>query len=159
MAIFVKLKAAVKDVATLEVATLTSDTGLSLEHDMTDDQKTQLADARTAVATTKTAYETNATPANKTALTQALDTLSDVEKSIGLYDPTNIFSRIQVALGTSSSVELVAYTRFELDGDSVNYINRENESLVGTHTQLVATARESRAALFNTVKSVISGDE
>jgi hypothetical protein len=71
------------------------------------------------------------------------------------FDLTNgsnesVFEAIRSNLAQS---DLVAYTRFELDGDAVNFVNNKEEftTLVEDHSILVESALETRKTLFNTI--------
>ncbi len=74
--------------------------------------------------------------------------LTETEKALGIYDPKDLFSKIRVALPTA---DLVAYSRFELEGDSMNFINSNPavEPLVNRHHHMVAASQEARKALFD----------
>ncbi|WP_282016433.1 hypothetical protein [Marinifilum flexuosum] len=66
----------------------------------------------------------------------------------------NVFEAIRKNITQS---DLVAYTRFELDGDAVNFVNNKEEltALVEDHSILVESALETRKTLFNTVVSTV----
>ncbi|BDD03791.1 hypothetical protein [Aureibacter tunicatorum] len=67
---------------------------------------------------------------------------------------SDIFTKVQASLG---SADLVAYTKYELDGDSVNFIT-QNENLtrlVNEHNELVKSSLETRKVLFNTIYDAV----
>ncbi|WP_430817079.1 hypothetical protein [Carboxylicivirga sp. RSCT41] len=73
----------------------------------------------------------------------------------GQIDLTNdgnqeIFAKIRKNLGQA---DLVAYTKFELDGDAVNFVNKGDEvtALVDEHALMVKSALETRKTLFDTI--------
>ena len=83
-------------------------------------------------------------------LTNANDDKFDLSKTSN----DDIFTAIRAKLNQS---DLVAYTRFELDGDAVNFINNKEEmaTLVEEHSIFVDSALETRKALFDTVLNTI----
>lgn len=84
----------------------------------------------------------------KRSLREAERQLKETEKALGIYDPKDLFSKIRVAL---PKADLVAYSRFELEGDSMNFINSDPavEQLVNKHHHMVAASQEARKALFD----------
>lgn len=84
----------------------------------------------------------------KTVLREAERQLKETQKALGIYDPKDLFAKIRVALPTA---DLVAYSRFELEGDSMNFINSNPavEQLVNKHHHMVAASQEARKALFD----------
>jgi hypothetical protein len=70
----------------------------------------------------------------------------DLNKDTG----KEVFTAIRNSLTQS---ELVAYTRFELDGDAVNFISGDtaNAPLIDKHTLLVTSALATRKALFESI--------
>ncbi|MPQ46965.1 hypothetical protein GCQ56_08040 [Marinifilum sp. N1E240] len=83
-------------------------------------------------------------------LTNANDNKFDLSSASN----NDIFTAIRAKLDQS---DLVAYTRFELDGDAVNFINKKEEmaALVEEHSLLVDSALETRKTLFNTIYSAV----
>lgn len=71
-----------------------------------------------------------------------------------------IFSKIRAQI---SAGNLVGYTRFELDGDAINYVNSDLRQdqifLLEAHKSLIAGAQESRKGLFDFVVSVLRGKD
>lgn len=59
--------------------------------------------------------------------------------------------------GNLAQSDLVAYTRFKLDGDAVNFISNKEElsTLVEEHSILVDSALETRKTLFNTIYNAV----
>jgi len=51
----------------------------------------------------------------------------------------------------------VAYTRFDLSGDAVSYVSKNEEvaALADKHALMVESALETRKALFNTIIQVV----
>lgn len=86
--------------------------------------------------------------AAKKVLREAERQLKETEKALGIYDPKDLFSKIRAAL---PDAHLVAYSRFELEGDSMNFINSNPavQSLVNSHHHIVAASQEARKALFD----------
>ncbi len=86
--------------------------------------------------------------AAKKVLREAERQLKETEKALGIYDPKDLFSKIRAAL---PDADLVAYSRFELEGDSMNFINSnpDVQSLVNSHHHIVAASQEARKALFD----------
>ena len=155
------------DLLNLEVATMTSSEGISLEPEVTPEEEAQLT---AGVETLKTARQSltqaisdaggDSTPAVKAAkkeLKSATQALVALQDSIGIFDPRNTFARILAKLGKTPKVELVAYSRFEIEGDSVSYISRDdaNQDLVASHGKLVEASQQSRKALFEFVKDIV----
>jgi hypothetical protein len=104
MALKEKLAAAINDLSTLEVATLT----------------------------------------NK--VDQEIDLSGDSTK--------DIFTAVK---GSLKQANLVGYSKFELDGDAINFINQDDSlsGLVDEHKIMVSAAQESRATLFDAVFAAI----
>jgi len=67
---------------------------------------------------------------------------------------SDIFTSIRQNL---SQANLVAYTRFDLDGDAVNYVSKSEEvtALADKHALMVESALETRKTLFNTIVQVV----
>lgn len=65
---------------------------------------------------------------------------------------SDIFNDVKASLNQSN---LVGYSRFELDGDSVNFINQDEgfASLVEEHKVMVSAAQEARKTFFEAVFS------
>jgi len=65
-----------------------------------------------------------------------------------------VFEKIRTKL---SGANLVAYTKYELDGDSINFISQKDElsDLVKEHSELVKSSLETRKALFGSVYAVV----
>lgn len=78
-------------------------------------------------------------------LTNKVDTPID----LGL-ETKDIFKSVKASLNQS---KLVGYSKFELDGDSVNFVNQDEElaSLVEEHKVMVSAAQEARKTLFESV--------
>ncbi len=163
------------DLSSLEVATLTKLTGrtgsLSLVEKPTSDQQDTLDDAKAKVKAEQDnllAVLAKPIPENLTkqkereekkkkrgeirdakgVLREAERQLKETEKALGVYDPKDLFSKIRAAL---PDAHLVAYSRFELEGDSMNFINSnpDVQSLVNSHHHIVAASQEARKALFD----------
>lgn len=75
---------------------------------------------------------------------------------LGTNSNEGIFKSIRDNLKQS---DLVAYTRFELDGDAVNFVNNNEKfsTLVEEHSLLVDSALETRKTLFNTIYDTVEG--
>lgn len=154
----------VEDLITLEVATLTStiSDSFSLKDDETKYQNQNYIDANTACETAKTDLLSEiGKPDNnqkirvaKRKLKQAQKNLELVKEALGIYDPKDIFSKVRAKL---SDAQLVAYSRFELEGDSINFINNNSDfaALNNQHKEFVAASQEARKALFDTVSKFI----
>lgn len=163
------------DLSSLEVATLTKLTGrtgsLPLMEEPTPDQQRTLDDAKAKVKGEQDnllAVLAKSIPENltkqkereakkkkrddirdaKKVLREAERQLKETEKALGVYDPKDLFSKIRAAL---PDAHLVAYSRFELEGDSMNFINSNPavEQLVNKHHHMVAASQEARKALFD----------
>jgi hypothetical protein len=65
-------------------------------------------------------------------------------------DTAGIFKAVKESLNQSN---LVGYSRFELDGDSVNFVSQDESlaSLVEEHKVMVSAAQEARKTLFDSV--------
>ncbi|TDF38217.1 hypothetical protein EYS14_11015 [Alteromonadaceae bacterium M269] len=160
---FDRLKQIAEDLITLEVTTLTSvnNTPISLVADDIDDTplvaaKNELSAAKTQLVADIQAGDSATIKASKQKVKDAEGKIRDLEKALGVYDPKDIFSRIQGQLGTNENIQLVAYSRFEIEGDSVNYVNNNDalKGLVSSHGELVAASQESRKALFEFVRNL-----
>lgn len=105
-------------------------------------------------------------PLNLTPIKNAIEDVATLEVAT-LTNPNNaqidlaasttngdIFTAIRANLNQS---KLVAYTKFELDGDAVNFINSNEElvPLVEKHAALVSSALETRKTLFESVYQAV----
>lgn len=84
-------------------------------------------------------------------LTNPANTTLDLTK----FENNNaLFKAIQASLTQSN---LVAYTKLELDGDTINYISSDPAlaALVDKHTAFVNTAVESRKTLFTSIFTAV----
>lgn len=150
-----------EDLVTLEVATLTSDDG-SIQLDQQtiseEDQKVInevqacVNDARKALmeAYQKGENDERDKTAIKTArkaYKRASKDLNDVKQTLGVYNPKDIFSHIRSGL---AQADLVGYSRFELEGDSVNFVSNKDShaSLYDMHKEFIKSAQASRSALL-----------
>ncbi|NQY07507.1 MAG: hypothetical protein HRT68_15250 [Flavobacteriaceae bacterium] len=101
----------------------------------------------------------------KKTVKDALDDLATLEvatftgKEIDLSqstDTTKVFETIQATLTTST---LVGYSRFEVEGDSMNYTNSDlgpdKQYLLDAHSSLVEGAQKSRKDFFDFVLKVM----
>ncbi len=172
------LKDVAEDLVSLEVATLTNvgEVPVSLakqplpqaDQDKVDAQTQELdrlrGDLVTTIATplqdpddeTEKADRKSKIKSLKSAVKTQQKIVKDIEMALGLYDPKDTFSKMQDILG-GANVQLVAYSRFEIEGDSIHYVNN-NESLrdlAAFHKELVAASQESRKALFDTVMKLL----
>ncbi len=160
------LKDAAEDLLALEVATLTNptDAPIPLKRELTDDEKAKLAAAEQAVTTKRAALvqlvsdeagRPQVREARK-ALRDAKKAVSELKDALGVYNPKDIFSAIQSNL---TAAELVAYSRFEIEGDSVNFVNNKEslKDIAASHKDMVAASQEARKALFDTVAKVFGG--
>ena len=90
-------------------------------------------------------------------------TLTNQKGTVGDNAPVNgattkeIFESIRAGM---ANAELVAYSRFELEGDSINYINNTPEvlNLVERHDEYVLAAQTARSEFFATAIKIIRGD-
>ena len=76
----------------------------------------------------------------------------------GSLDSSNdIFLAIRQGMAQS---ELVGYSRFEFEGDSINYVNNDPEvaNLVDQHNNMVIAAQTSRQEFFDTVLRILGID-
>ena len=164
-----KILNAAEDLVTLEVATLTnkSSDALSLSPDLTPAQQTQLDASNKAVDDAKKELlkeiksnesdrkkKRQAIRSAKDVLKEAEKQLGEVQKALGIYDPKDIFSKIKANL---SEAELVAYSRFELEGDSINFITDKEDlkELADSHKDMVAASQEARKAIFESARKMI----
>lgn len=157
------LKEVAEDLTSLEVATFTNkaNTDITINgEDLTPAQKTTVEQAKQKLTTAQTelltAYEggqKDIIKNKKQAVKQAEKNLSGIEDALGIYDPKDIFSRTRATISTDNNSVLVAYSRFEIEGDSLNFIsnNERTKDLTTNHKEMVAAAQESRQALFDTV--------
>lgn len=164
MAVLDFLKDVVEDLLALEVATLTNPTNtpIPLKRPLTDGQQTELTKAETNVSTKRDALvvlissgaDRKDIRAARKALRVAKKGLDELKDALGVYNPKDIFSAIQ---GNLTEAELVAYSRFEIEGDSVNFVNNKEslKDIVASHKDMVAASQEARKALFNTVKDLV----
>ena len=79
-------------------------------------------------------------------LTNKVETEFDMTKE----KTSDIFADVKANLNKSN---LVGYSRFELEGDAVNFINQDEglASLVEEHKAMVSAAQEARKTFFETV--------
>lgn len=79
----------------------------------------------------------------------------DAQIDLSNGSTSDIFSAVKASLTQSN---LVGYSKFELDGDSVNFVNQDAAlaSLVEEHEVMVTAAQEARKALFDSVFNAIS---
>jgi len=93
----------------------------------------------------------------KNQVTDPADSDSDTNKKINSKE---IFNVIKQSLKESG--ELVGYTRFELDGDTINFVSdqttQETVFLLEGHKSMVAAAQESRAGLARFIGNVAGFD-
>ena len=160
-----KLTQAFDDITSLEVATVTSNDAISIQPQITGDNKTALDQLQQDVDTAKQELSTavtagttgDALTAAQTKVQNAKDALADKQKTLGVFDPKDTFTNIQAVIGTNTNVQLVAYSKFELGGDSLSYVtnNQELQSLVASHSKLVESSQASRAALVDTIKKFL----
>ncbi|MFY0601655.1 MAG: hypothetical protein JXR03_18420 [Cyclobacteriaceae bacterium] len=166
MSLAEKVKKIANDLATLEVATLTKvGSNLSLEKELKDAEKAELDRLTEAINTAhqelKDLREAEP-PASQTDIDSAIDNLNNAQKelrekqeSFGVFNPKDTFGIIKSQL---VNTDLVAYSRFELEGDSLNYIssNENLQGLVDQHKNMVEAAQASRTAFFDTVGRAIN---
>lgn len=160
MAVLDFLEEVVEDLLALEVATLTNPTNapIPLKRELTDDEKAKLSAAEQNVATLRaTLIQLISSEADRKeirkarkAVRLAKNALNELKDALGVYNPKDIFSAIQSNL---TEAELVAYSRFEIEGDSVNFVNNKEslKDIVASHKDMVAASQEARKALFDTV--------
>lgn len=153
------LKDLAEDLVTLEVATLTNkeDAPINLVTTLEPAQTADLEETKGKVDAAKNKLITAIKAGDRTKIRAAKKVvrarekdLNELEKALGVYDPKDIFSKIKAGL---VQADVVAYSRFELEGDSINFITSQ-ESLQGLaekHKDMVAAAQESRKTLFDTV--------
>ncbi len=172
MAVLDFLKDVVEDLVTLEVATLTnpSDKPIPLKRGLSDAEKAQLETAEAALTTAREELikqiETSEDPADdkkrrkeiraaKKVVKERKKSLEELKDALGIFDPKDIFSHIR---GRLTSAELVAYSRFELEGDSVSYVNNKQalQGIVASHKELVTASQQARKTLFETVGKFVS---
>ena len=71
-------------------------------------------------------------------------------------DPKNVFESVRNSL---TSATLVGYSRFEIDGDAMNYTNNnlgaKEAELVQAHKDLVVEARKSQKDMFDFALTVV----
>lgn len=161
MAVLEFLKDAAEDLLALEVATLTNptDAPIPLKRELSDDEQAKLTAAEQTVITKRAALvqlvsDDAGRPeirAARQALRDAKKAVSELKEALGVYNPKDIFSAIQSNL---TAAELVAYSRFEIEGDSVNFVNNKEslQDIAASHKDMVAASQEARKALFDTVK-------
>lgn len=162
-----KLKDLAEDLTSLEVTTLTNTNNATISLNAELPAPNPLTQEYVTLSTLKSdvisAINPDGAPANnqdelieqaKEAVKAQEKKIRDMEKALGVYDPKDIFSRIRKQLGTNEDVQLVAYSRFEIEGDSVNYINNNEtvKNLVESHGKLVEASQQSRQALFEMVR-------
>lgn len=153
-------KEILEDLTTLEVATLTNHIATSLEIHTEPAEPAANSDLGIAIKGVEdmrkallAQLKKNPTVRSdireaKRNLRIAEKQLEETQKALGIYDPKDLFSKIRAALPTAN---LVAYSRFELEGDSTNFINShpDVQGLVGLHHHMVAASQEARKALFD----------
>ena len=160
---------AVEDLITLEVATITNATDqFTLTTKLTDAQKKKLKEYEDKVDAARTALisEIDKDVPNekkkdkrqrirgaKDVLKEAEKQLSEVQKGLGVNDPKDIFGTIRTKLTDGN---LVAYSRYELEGDSINFVNSNPavQELTQLHKEMVASSQEARKALFQSAVSL-----
>ncbi len=167
---------AVDDLVSLEVTTLTKKGALDLSlkklegSDKTafDNAYKEVEDARkkllTILKTPPTDSDTDGSAkkgkirAQKKVLREAERQFDATKKALGIYDPKDIFSQVRSKL---MGADLVAYSRFELEGDSVSFINSDPEvqDLVAKHNELVTASQAGRKTLFETALRIIDKDK
>ncbi len=156
------LKDLAEDLVTLEVATLTNnqEKPIDLKIVLSDEQKAARKAAQDGVTAAKNdliaAIKAGKRPEirkQKKIVKAKEKDLSELEKAFGIYDPKDIFSKIKAGLTQS---DVVAYSRFELEGDSINFITSQDalQDLAEKHKDMVSAAQESRKALFDTVLKI-----
>lgn len=71
----------------------------------------------------------------------------------GNIGTSGIFTSIR---STLADEELVGYVRFELDGDTVAFVNNNPAyaDVLEYHKEMISAGQESRKALFETIKGV-----
>ncbi|GAB5528076.1 MAG: hypothetical protein Roseis2KO_59480 [Roseivirga sp.] len=160
MAVLDFLKEAAEDLLALEVATLTNPTSapIPLKKPLPDGGQAKLDAANAKVDSARDALvqlisnngERSEIRAARKALRIAKKELSELEEALGVYNPKDIFSAIQTNLDNG---ELVAYSRLEIEGDSVNFVNNKEslKDIVASHKDMVAASQEARKALFDAV--------
>lgn len=162
------LKDAVEDLITLEVATLThpTDEAIPLKRTLDEGEQAKLdaveADLNSAQnnlvdiisAPVQNDEENKQRRTNiraqKKVVKEHKKIVDEIKDALGIYDPKDIFSKIRAKL---DNAELVAYSRFELEGDSVNFINNKEslKDIAASHKDMVAASQEARKALFDMV--------
>lgn len=167
MAVLDFLKDVVEDLATLEVVTLTNPAGGPLDLGIPDED----ADADIQEIVTKIKKERSAlvtliksdVPADnagkktrKTNIKNQRKVIKELDKELeqmreakGIYKASEIFKVVKSKL---TKGQLVAYSRFELEGDSVSFITDDEQmsALTESHKDLVTASQEARKALFET---------
>lgn len=90
-----------------------------------------------------------------------LEVASFTGPQIALQDaenPSAVFETIKSKLTTST---LVGYSRFEIEGDAMNYTNSDlgegKKYLLDAHNSMVEGAQKSRKDFFDFVLNVING--
>ena len=155
----------IEDLATLEVATLTNkaEIPLDLTDKIVEDPDGNLKSAQKKVDNSKKellkllneSAERDKIRKKKVALKTAEKQLDEIKRTMGIYDPKDIFSKIRSQLNEG---ELVAYSRFEIEGDSINYVSSLDyvKELIKEHKNMVAASQEARKALFDTAIKAVS---
>ncbi len=170
MAVLDFLKDIVEDLATLEVVTLTNPAGGPLDLGIPDEKAdpdiqeiVAKIDAEreelikliksTSDAAKKKERKTNIK--NKRKVIKELDNeLNQMREAKGIYKASEIIKKVRANL---TDGQLVAYSRFELEGDSVSFITDDEQlsALTESHKDLVAASQEARKALFETVGNFV----
>jgi hypothetical protein len=77
---------------------------------------------------------------------------------LGQLDATNVFETVRASMKDAT---LVGYSRFEIDGDAMNYTNNnlgaKEKELVAAHKQLVTEAKDSQKDFFNFALNIVGG--
>lgn len=80
-----------------------------------------------------------------------------IQISLEGKDSNQVFDTIKKSLTTAT---LVAYSRFEIDGDAMNYLNSDlgpdKKYLIDGHNSMVEGAQKSRKDLFDFVLKVLN---
>jgi len=79
------------------------------------------------------------------------------EEGSDVFKIKSLLSTSQLSLNTK--LQLVAYSRFEIDSDASNIVRSDlsdgDKVLLEAHTELVKAAQESRKAIFDFAKSLV----
>ena len=161
------LKDIVEDLATLEVVTLTNPAGETLDLDIPDEKADPDIKAIVAKIDTErdelikvinsTESEADKKKERKTNIKNQRKVIKELDKELeqmrevkGIYKASEIFKVVKSKL---TGGQLVAYSRFELEGDSISFITDDEQlsALTESHKDLVTASQEARKALFETV--------